>query len=253
MMDRLQKEESRQQVLSGVCDSGSVTGPSAAARPPGDDKSRRTFHWIKWGFTAFMLVLVPYYWMEYGPTNFLYFCDIALFLALASLWTRWPLFASMALVGLLVPQLVWQLDFVAQCVGLPHLGLTNYMFDPSISLFARFLSFFHFWLPILLIYVVHQLGFDRRSMLGWTLIAWIAVLVSFTCLPAPGDVLEFPNQPHNVNYVYGFSPDEAQTWLSPNAWLMALMIGLPMLVYLPTYLLLKRWMPTPESAYHRAP
>jgi hypothetical protein len=36
--------------------------------------------WLKWVFTAFMAVLVPVYWANYGPTNFLYFCDASLFL-----------------------------------------------------------------------------------------------------------------------------------------------------------------------------
>jgi hypothetical protein len=26
--------------------------------------------WIKWGYTAFMAVLVPVYWYHYGLTNF---------------------------------------------------------------------------------------------------------------------------------------------------------------------------------------
>ncbi len=48
---------------------------------------------VKLGFTAFMAVLVPVYWLNYGPTNFLYFCDVALFLTLAAVWTEsacWP-------------------------------------------------------------------------------------------------------------------------------------------------------------------
>ena len=39
---------------------------------------------IKLAFTAFMAVLVPVYWKQYGPTNFLYFCDLALFITLAA-------------------------------------------------------------------------------------------------------------------------------------------------------------------------
>ena len=35
--------------------------------------------WTKWGFTAFMAVLVPGYWANYGPTNFLDCCDTTLF------------------------------------------------------------------------------------------------------------------------------------------------------------------------------
>ena len=38
--------------------------------------------WLKLIFTAFMFVLVPVYWYYYGPTNFLYFCDVSLLLTL---------------------------------------------------------------------------------------------------------------------------------------------------------------------------
>ena len=68
---------------------------------------------LKLGFTAFMAVLVPFYWITYGPTNFLYFCDVAMFFTLAAIWTESPLLASLPAVGLIVPQLVWCVDFVA--------------------------------------------------------------------------------------------------------------------------------------------
>jgi hypothetical protein len=44
------------------------------------------------------------------PTNFLYFCDIALFLTLAGLWLDSPLLISMCAVGILAPQALWVLD-----------------------------------------------------------------------------------------------------------------------------------------------
>ncbi len=36
--------------------------------------------WLKLAYTAFMAVLVPVYWVNCGPTNFVHFCDAALFL-----------------------------------------------------------------------------------------------------------------------------------------------------------------------------
>ena len=196
--------------------------------------------WIKLAFTAFMCVLVPYYWKEYGPTNFLYFCDIALFLTLAAVWTGKPLYASMAAVGITLPQVLWQVDFVGQLAGLPVTGMTSYMFDTDISLLARGLSFFHFWLPILLVGLVIRLGYDRRALAFWTLTAWGAMAVSYLWLPAPGDTLEFINQPCNVNYVFGMSSDAVQTMMPQTAWLAMMMIGLPVLIYLPTHLVLSR-------------
>jgi len=197
--------------------------------------------WIKWGFTAFMLVLVPYYWLEYGPTNFVYFCDIALFLTLAAVWTEKPLAASLAAVGITLPQVLWQVDFLGTLVGAPVTGMTGYMFDTNISLFARTLSFFHFWLPLLLVYLVAKLGYDRRGLVGWTVIAWGAILVSYFWLPAPGDVLEFANQPHNVNYVFGLDGDVSQTWMPTWAWLSVMLVGLPAIIYAPTHWMLCRW------------
>lgn len=191
---------------------------------------------VKIGFTAFMGVLVPFYWAEYGATNFLYFCDIALFFALIGVWSERAIWASMAIVGIAIPQVLWQVDFLGSLCGLPVTGMTGYMFDPAISSFARGLSFFHFWLPFLLAYMVWQLGYDRRALCGWTAVAVAAMLISYTMLPAPGDALAFANQPHNVNYVFGPAGDQAQTWMPPLAWLATLLVGLPALIYLPTHL-----------------
>ena len=143
--------------------------------------------WVKLGFTVFMCVLVPYYWMEYGPTNFIYFCDIALFLTLAAVWTGKPLYASMAAVGIMLPQVLWQVDFVGQLAGLPVTGMTSYMFDSDISLLARGLSFFHFWLPILLIALVVRLGYGWRGVAFWALAGWAGIARARGCrstLPA---------------------------------------------------------------------
>ncbi|MEM6470955.1 MAG: hypothetical protein AAF802_15460 [Planctomycetota bacterium] len=197
-------------------------------------------NWLKWAFTGFMAVLVPFYWYSYGPTNFLYFCDIALFFALIGLWTERSIWASMAAVGITVPQLLWQVDFLSSLIGYPLVGMTAYMFDPNIPLFARALSFFHFWLPILLIYLVWKQGYDRRAFFGWTAVAWVAMLVAFFFLPAPGDVLAFENQPRNVNYVFGLDGDTTQTWMSPISWLGLMLIGLPVVFYAPTHWILRR-------------
>src|ERR1700722_4287197 len=99
--------------------------------------------WLKWTFTGFMLVLVPVYWVNYGPANFIYFCDAALFLALFAVWTNNALPASMAAVGILVPQFFWCLDFGGELLGFHMTGMTSYMFDARSPLFLRGLSLFH--------------------------------------------------------------------------------------------------------------
>ena len=219
------------------------TGRPAAGVPPAALPAA-----VKWGFTAFMTVLVPYYWATYGPTNFLYFCDVALFLTLWAVWSERALPASMAAVGIVLPQLFWQLDFLTTWVGSPLFGLTGYMFNPDLSLLARGLSFFHFWLPILLVYLVAKLGYDRRALAVWTLLAWALVLIAATLLPGAGEAIDFPNQPRNVNYVDGFSATERQTWMPGWLWTASLMVALPLLVYGPTHAALSKWRGLPRGA-----
>jgi hypothetical protein len=194
---------------------------------------------VKVLYTAFVCVLVPVYWMGYGPTNFLYFCDVALFLTLWAVWTENPLPAGMAAVGIVLPQMVWVADFVAGLFGVQITGMTAYMFDAGKSPFLRGLSLFHGWLPFLLLYLVYRLGYDRRSLPAWTVLAWVLMLVCYFLMPAPPVPADNPNLPVNINYVYGLSDAEAQHWMPPPAWLAFLMIGLPVVCFLPTHFILR--------------
>src|SRR4051812_8795550 len=109
---------------------------------------------VKLAYSAFMAVLVPVYWYYYGITNFLYFCDMALFLTLAGIWTESAVLISMCCVGILLPQALWVADFFSGVFGFHLTGMTAYMFNPNSSKFLRGLSLFHGWLPFLLLYLV---------------------------------------------------------------------------------------------------
>src|SRR5262249_36285011 len=151
--------------------------------------------WLKLAYTGFMFVLIPVYLSNYGVTNFLYFCDTALILALISIWTENSLPVSMAAVGILIPQFFWCVDFCCGLLGFQLTGLTAYMFDPHRSLFLRGLSLFHGWLPFLLLYLVLRLGYDRRALKAWTALAWALCLIAFFFLPSAGAHLEDPRLP----------------------------------------------------------
>ena len=204
-------------------------------------KTRRLPLGLKLAYTAFMAVLVPCYWVLYGPGNFVYFCDLALFLALAAVWTESPLLASMPAVGILLPQALWMADFLVTAFGGKLLGMTDYMFDGSKPLFTRGLSFFHFWLPILLVYLVAKLGYDRRAPLAWAAVAVPAVLFSYLFLPAPPAAADRPHAPVNVNYVFGPSDLAPQTWMAPGLWVLLLVVALVVVAWLPTHLGLRRF------------
>ncbi len=200
---------------------------------------------VKILYTAFVAVLVPYYWHAYGPTNFLYFCDTALLLTVVAMWRENALLASACAVGILIPQAVWVVDFLGGIFGAAPIGMTAYMFSPKLSLFTRGLSFFHFWLPFVLVWLVWKLGYDKRALPLWTVLAWGLMLVGYFLLPAPPAPGNNPNIPVNVNYVYGLSDAQPQTWMPSLAWLAVMLTGLPALVYVPTHWLLKRFFLTP--------
>ncbi len=196
---------------------------------------------LKLAYTAYMAVLIPVYWHYYGPTNFLYFCDVALILTLLAIWPENALLISMCAIGIVVPQALWVADFLGNAAGISLLGMADYMFDANRSLFLRLLSLFHGWLPFLLIFLVWRIGYDRRAFWSWTVVAWVLLLISFFLMPPPT-----PNPgliPVNINYVWGMNDYAAQTWVPPYVWFVGQLIGLPLLAYAPTHLVLARFMP----------
>lgn len=199
-------------------------------------------------YTAFMAVLVPVYWTQYGVTNFLYFCDVALFLTLFGLWTRNRLLLSMSAVGILVPQALWCADFAAHFIGLKVTGMTDYMFDPQRSLFLRGLSLFHGWLPFLLVYAVRRLGYDRRAWVAWTTLGWALCLICFFAMPPAGPEFAGKLTPNNINYVWGFDDSQPQAWMPSHLYLGVWMTALFALVYTPTHFVLRRWASSPAEA-----
>src|SRR4051812_49728697 len=141
--------------------------------------------WLKLAYTVFMAVLLPVYWANYGPTNFLYFCDVALLISLVGIWIESPLFVSMCAVGILASQALWVVDFLSNLFGWPLTGMTDHMFAADHSMFLRSLSLFHGWLPFLLVYLVWRVGYDPRGPPAWNALAGVLVLVCFFFFPPP--------------------------------------------------------------------
>jgi len=197
--------------------------------------------WLKVIFTGFMAVLVPVYWWNYGPTDFLFFCQIALLLTLAGVWLESAFLISIAAVGLLVFQFFWTIDFgVELLTGHQVTGMTHYMFDGRKTPFLRGLSLFHAWLPFLLLFLVKRLGYDRRSLVVWTILAWGVCLACFFYLPAPDAALPDPKTPRNINYVFGLSRTQPQHWMSPGWYLAAWMAFQTTIFYWPTHVWLSK-------------
>ena len=196
-------------------------------------------------YTLFVGVLVAKYLPAYGPLNFLYFCDIALFTTLIAMWRTKPLLASMGAVGIFLPQALWMLDFVVRLTTGQHVvDLTEYMFDPKIDLFVRFLSFFHFWLPILLLWLICRWGYDRRAYRWQCGPTCLVLVASYLLTDSPTGPAE------NVNKVFG--PDAGTMPLTDRGpvlrflltyrplWMGTLILIHCVLIMAPTHWLLKR-------------
>jgi hypothetical protein len=199
--------------------------------------------WLKIAYSGFLAVMIPVYLLNYGPTNFLYFCDVALLLTLVGIWRENALLVSLPAVGILLPQLLWCVDFVVQLCGGKLTGMTSYMFATDYSLFLRGLSLFHGWLPFLLIYLVRMTGYDRRALLGWTTICVALCLTAYFLLPPAGAALADPKIPRNVNYVFGMDDAKPQPWLPPLAYLGAWIAALTGIIFVPTHFLLMKTCP----------
>ena len=184
--------------------------------------------WLKVPFTLFVLVLLPVYWKQYGPGNFLWFSDIALLLTVPALWLESSLLASMMLISIGLLELLWILDFfVRLIVGASATGLSAYMFDSTILLSVRALSLFHIVLPIIVVWIVSRLGYDGRALVAQTVLAWIVLPLSYL----------LTKRSENVNWVYGFG-NRPQRWMDSRLYLALVMLLFPLVIYLPTHLIL---------------
>lgn len=186
--------------------------------------------WLKIAYTLFVCGLVPIYWRQYGPANFLWFSDIALLALVPALWLESPLLVSMMALAVLLPELAWNVDYFTRlATGVSLIGLTNYMFDASIPRYIRGLSLFHVVLPLLLVWMLHRLGYDRRALLWQAIVAAVVLPLSY-----------FVSNPRdNVNWVYGFG-EQQQRFLSAPLFVLLLMVMFPLVIYWPLHLLLDR-------------
>jgi hypothetical protein len=187
---------------------------------------------IKLGYTAFTAVTVAVYVKKYPLWNFLWFSDIALIATVPALWLENSLLASMMLIGVLLPEVLWNGAFFVRLVtGTRLFGLTDYMFDPAKPRYLRAISLvFHVLLPLLLLWMAVRLGYDSRALVAQTALAWVVLPLSYWL----GDP-----KVENLNWVFGWTAAQ-QTRIPPLAYLGLVMIAFPLLIYLPTHLLLQR-------------
>jgi hypothetical protein len=192
--------------------------------------------WLKLAWTAWVLVWVPLYVKYYGAQNFLYFCDLGNLLITLGLWMECRLILSWQAVGLLVFQTLYDLDLIAAFLFGKHLtGGTEYMFDPTIPLPVRLLGLYHLVVPVLLLWAIRRLGYDRNGL---------KYQIVTTCVVVPINYFWRPE--YNVNFARGIGHEQhlMPGWL----YLLGYLVVVPVVVYWPTHLALERWSQTRHHA-----
>ena len=122
----------------------------------------------------------------------------------------------------------WILDLAWRGITGRHLiGGTEYMWDPAYPVWLRALSLFHVPLPVLLVWLLHRLGYDPRALPAQVVLAWVVMPATY--------LLTKPER--NVNFVHG-PRSKPQRKMRPLAYVALLMALIPVCVYLPTHLLL---------------
>src|SRR5947208_14253840 len=109
--------------------------------------------------------ILPVYLVHYGPANFLWFSDIALVVTGIALWYESRLLAIMMAVGVLLPELLWNVSFPSRLLAYVRVsGLAAYIFDRALPRWIRALCLFHIPMPLVLLWMLHTLGYDSRPL-----------------------------------------------------------------------------------------
>ena len=184
---------------------------------------------FKIAYTAFVLLVMVIWWRHYGWRNFLWFSDIAFIGAVPALWLESAAIASVLAVAVLLPEILWNVDLAARLLTRRRVtGLTDYMFEPQRPRLLRGLSLFHVPLPLVLVWMVSEYGYDAQSGLAGAVLMGAIVLPGSRAVSTPE---------RNINWTYGLGA--RRTTLRPATYVTLLYAGFVALVFVPTHLLLQ--------------
>jgi hypothetical protein len=179
--------------------------------------------WLKLAYGVFVPILIVIYWPRYGPSNFLWLSDIALFFTAAAVILEQPLFASMPAVGVLPLEIFWTIDFLL----LGRFGLTSYMFDAKWPLWLRLISLFHLALPPTLIWMLYRFGYDPIAFPAQLSLTILVLLFCYL----------FTDPEKNINWVFG-PGEKPQQKISRQLYFSILVTVIPICVMTPMHFLL---------------
>ena len=191
---------------------------------------------MRWVALGWLAVWLPTYWYLHGPGNFLHLCDVAIILTCVGIWLGSPLLLGSQAVNSLVVETLWCVNVAGYALFRTHLIRgTEYMFDPATPLWVRLISLYHVVWPVLLVWAVRRVRYDRRSLALQTILA-VPVMIASRYV-----------EPHR-NLNFAVSDPIFRTSLGPAPLhLTVVLVALFVLIYLPTHLVLKRLFPAPKG------
>jgi len=192
--------------------------------------------WIRWLALIFLAIWLTIYLKYWGPTTFLFLCDIAVILTCIGIFTANALLLSSQAVSSLVIDTVWLLDILSKLIFNRHIvGGTEYFFDPSYPLWVRLISTFHVAMPFVLIGALRRTGYDYRALRLQFLIATVAMIAS-----------RFASPYKNINFVFA-DPLLHKQWGPVPLHVVCMLLGLTLVIYVPTHFALLRILPAKRS------
>jgi len=184
----------------------------------------------------FLLLWIPIYWRAWGFENFFFLCDIALFLGCIGLVIESPLLISSQAISILITSFFWIIDAGWRLIfGHTLLGVTDYMFDAKHPLWLRLISLFHLVLPLVLLWALNRIGYDRRAFRFQCGVAIFALLAA-----------RASGSSQNINYAYRDPIFRRQLGPVP-VHLALIFLAVAVVFYLPPHLLLRKCFAPPRG------
>jgi hypothetical protein len=183
----------------------------------------------RWGAVLWLAIWVPSYARTWGWANFLAYCDMAVLVTCVGLWLGSARLLSSQALATVPFGALWAIDAGSRLLTGRHLfGGTEYLWNGSVPLLVRLLSLFHLVLPVVVLLALRRTGYERR---GFSVqIAITAVLLCAARALAPA---------RNLNYAFA-DPLLHKPWGPPPLHLLAMLVGMTVVIYLPVHLLLRR-------------
>ena len=196
-----------------------------------------TFPKLRWAAIVYLLVWGTAYTVYWGAQDLILLCNTAVILTCAGLWLGNSLLLSTQAVSTMLIGPLWGLDLGWRIAtgGQSLIGGTEYMLDAHYPLWVRLLSCDHLVMPILLVWALRRVGYDRRAWAAQTAVAGVVLVVS-----------RFITPEKNLNFSYTDLLFH-RAWGPPPVHLAFILLMISALLYWPVHAVLCKIYPPPAA------